>query len=84
VIPLATAGAKSLFLGSIGPLLLNHPLTNIWRAIQNLDTLRLALIQKTNSVNVDDANFLEIQSRRLSALLDLGAETSEVRRSKCT
>jgi hypothetical protein len=49
-----------------------------------VNALRLALIQEANSIEVYNVNFIQIQSCRLSALLDFGAQVDEVCESKFT
>jgi hypothetical protein len=44
----------------------------------------LALIQEANSIDVDNVNFVQVQSRRLSELLDFDPQIAEVRTSKRT
>jgi hypothetical protein len=37
----------------------------------------LALIQEANSIDVDNVDFIQVQSRRLSELLDFGPQITE-------
>jgi hypothetical protein len=81
---MAVTGTESLFLVLRNSFFLKHPLTNVRWAIHHLNALCLALIQEANSIGVGNADFVQVQSRRLSALLDFGAQIDEVRTLKCT
>ena len=79
-----TTRTESLFLVSTDSFFLEHPLTNVRWAIHHLNALCLALIQEANSIGVSNADFVQVQSRRLSAPFDFGAQIDEVRTLKCT
>jgi hypothetical protein len=49
-----------------------------------LNALRLALVQEANSIDVDNVNFIQVQCRRPSDLLDFGAQINQARTSKFT
>ena len=53
-------------------------------AILYLNAVCLTPIQQVNSIDVDNVNFIQVQSRRLSAPLDFRAQIGEVRTSKLT
>jgi hypothetical protein len=76
--------AKSLFLVSMGSFLLKHPLTNIWWTTHNLNAMHLALIQEANSIDVNGANFIQVQRRRLSEPINFDLQIDELRVSKLT
>jgi hypothetical protein len=61
---------------------MKHPFANIRRAIHHLNASRLALIQQANAVEVDNFDFIQIQSCRLFGLFDFGTHIDEVRTSK--
>jgi hypothetical protein len=63
---------------------LKHPLANVWRAVQQSNALRLALVQEANSVHVNDVDFVQIQSHRLYDLIDFCAQRGDVRTTKLT
>jgi len=68
----------------MGLFFLKHPGANVRCAIHHLDALRLALIQEANSVDVDNVDLIEVQSRRMAGKLDFSAKTDELRTSKLT
>jgi hypothetical protein len=74
----------SLFLRSTDPFLLKHPLANVRGTIHYLNAEQLALVKETNSVKVNDMNFIEIQSCRPSELLEFLPQLSQPRTSKVT
>src|ERR1700730_7284406 len=59
-----------------------HPLPDVWRAVQHLDPLRLTCVEKANSFDVHEIHFLQIQSHLWSAMLDLRLHLIKVFRSK--
>ena len=73
---------EPLFFIAMSSLLLNHPFANIRGAIHHLNSTCLALVEQANSVEIDNVDLIQIQSRRLSGLFDFGAHFDKVRTSK--
>src|SRR6202034_1229984 len=55
-----------------------HPFPDIRRAAQHCDSLRLTRVQKTNTVDIHEIHFLQIQSYLWSTTLDLGLHLIKV------
>jgi hypothetical protein len=68
----------------MGSFLLKHPLANVSRAIHHVNAQRLALIQQTNSIEIDNVDLVQVQNLRLPELLEFGAQIDEMRTSKFT
>jgi len=62
--------------------LLRHPFPDIWRTANNRDALRLTCIEKANSFDIDEINFLQIEHDRRFAALSLGLDLIQLRDSK--
>src|SRR5208282_1685704 len=62
--------------------LLQHPLPDIRRAVQNRHPLRLTGIEKTNTFEIDKIQFLQIQNDWRLAALDFGFELIQLPESK--
>ena len=72
------ARMEELFFVAMSSLLLEHPFANVWRAIHHLNSTRLALIEQSNSVQIDNVYLIQIQSHRLSGLFDFGTHFDEM------
>jgi hypothetical protein len=75
---------KSLFFVATGSFLLEHPLTDIGGAIHYLNASRLNLIQEANSIDVDNANFIQVQDCRQSEPANFVSQIAELRTPKLT
>src|SRR6266852_2935012 len=62
--------------------LLQHPCPDIWRTMQDRDPCRLTRVEKTNSFDIHQIEFLQIQRDAWSATLDLRLQLIKVLRSK--
>src|SRR5277367_4229294 len=62
--------------------LLQHPFPDIWRTVQDRDACRLTLVEKTNTFDIHQIEFLQIQRDVWSATLDLRFQLIKVLRSK--
>src|SRR2546429_1798547 len=51
--------------------LLQHPFPDVWRTVQDRDPCRLTRVQKTNTFDIHQIEFLQIQGDAWSATLDL-------------
>src|SRR5713226_4764615 len=62
--------------------LLQHPFPDIWRTMQDRDPCRLTRVEKTNTFDIHQVEFLQIQRDAWSATLDLRLQLTKVLRSK--
>src|SRR6266849_9948448 len=62
--------------------LLQHPCPDIWRTMQDRDPCRLTRVEKTNTFDIHQIEFLQIQRDAWSATLDLRLQLIKVLRSK--
>ncbi|HEY4381443.1 MAG TPA: hypothetical protein VGN01_13920 [Acidobacteriaceae bacterium] len=62
-----------LFLALMSSTFLKHPLANVSRTIHHIYAERLALIQQTNSIEINNVDLVQVQDLRLSELLEFGA-----------
>src|SRR5216683_1423970 len=62
--------------------LLQHPFPDIWRTVQDRDACRLTRVEKTNTFDIHQIKFLQIQRDAWSAALDLRLQLIKVLRSK--
>src|SRR5258706_8196758 len=62
--------------------LLQHPFPDIWRTMQDRDPYRLTRVEKTNTFDIHQIEFLQIQREAWSATLDLRLQLIKVLRSK--
>src|ERR1700756_1686065 len=62
--------------------LLQHPLPDVWRTVQDRDPCRLTRVKKTNAFDIHEIEFLQIQRDAWSAALDLRLQLIKVLRSK--
>src|ERR1700756_3379233 len=62
--------------------LLQHPLPDVWRTVQDRDPCRLTRVKKTNAFDIHELEFLQIQRDARSATLDLRLQLIKVLRSK--
>src|SRR5579864_1690733 len=59
-----------------------HPLSDISRAVQHSDTVRLAPVEELNPVEVDEGHLFNVQYRRGPAALDLSFDLIQMLGSK--
>src|SRR5579862_1023460 len=59
-----------------------HPLLDIGRTVLHQDAVRLASVEKPNSLDVDKVHFLDVQNRRSSAAVDLSLNLIQILRSQ--
>ena len=64
--------------------LLQHPFPDVGRTVQDRDALCLTCIEKTNTVEIDEIQFLQIQNDWRFAALDFGFDLIQVPNSKFT
>src|SRR5258708_32104892 len=62
--------------------LLQHPFPDVWRTVQNRDPCRLTRVQKTNTFDIPQIEFPQVQRDACSATLDLRLQLIKVLRSK--
>src|SRR6266576_1750047 len=62
--------------------LLQQPFPDVWRTEQYQDPCRLTRVQKTNTFDIHQIEFLQIQGDAWSATLDLRLQLIKVLRSK--
>src|SRR5258708_19305768 len=62
--------------------LLQHPFPDVTRTVQDRDACRLARVEKTNTFDIYQIEFLQIQRDAWSATLDLRLQLIKVLRSK--
>src|SRR4029077_3054038 len=62
--------------------LLQHPFPDVWRTMQDRDPCRLTRVEKTNSFDIHEIEFLQIQGYSWPGTLDLGLQLVKVLRSK--
>src|SRR5271165_3824776 len=62
--------------------LLQHPFPDVRRTVQDRDALRLTRIEKTNTFEIDEIQFLQIQNDWRLAALDFGFDLIQVLKSK--
>src|SRR5260370_41988624 len=62
--------------------LLQHPFPDVWRTVQDRDPCRLTRVEKTNTFDIHEIEFLQIQGDAWSATLDLRLQLIKVLRSK--
>src|SRR5271169_2889253 len=58
--------------------LLEHPFPDVRRTVQDRDALRLTCIEKTNTFEIDEIQFLQIQNDWRSAALNFGFDLIQV------
>src|SRR5260370_1327118 len=58
--------------------LLQHPFPDIWRTMQDRDPCRLTRVEKTNTFDIHQVEFLQIQRDAWSATLDLRLQLIKV------
>src|SRR5271169_3886361 len=61
---------------------LQHPFPDVWRTVQDRDPCRLAKVEKTNTFDIHEIQFLQIQRDASSTTLDLRLQFVEVLRLK--
>src|SRR5712691_4200289 len=61
---------------------LQHPYPDVRRTVQDRDACRLARVEKTNTFDIHEIEFLQIQRDAWSATLDLRLQLIKVLRSK--
>jgi hypothetical protein len=83
-LPPSSSKRACLFMGAcLWPISFpEHPLPDVWRAVQHWDPLRLTCVEKANSLDVHEIHLLQIQSYLWSATLDLRFHLIKVLRSK--
>src|SRR5260370_40495561 len=62
--------------------LLQHPFPDVWRTMQDRDPCRLTCVEKTNTFDIHQIEFFQIQRDAWSATLDLRPQLINVLRSK--
>jgi hypothetical protein len=62
--------------------LLQHPLPDVSRAVQDRNTCRLTRVEKTNSISIDEIQFLQIQNDWRFAALDFRLDFIQLTNSK--
>src|SRR5437016_7719852 len=62
--------------------LLLHPLPDVWRAVQDRDPCRFTHVEKTNTFDIQEIEFLQIQRNAWSTTLDLRLQLIKVLRPK--
>jgi hypothetical protein len=62
--------------------LLQHPFPDVRRTVKHGNALRLTCIEKTNSFEIDEIDFLQVQHDRRFAALSLGLDLLQMRDSK--
>ena len=62
--------------------LLQHPFPDVSRTVQDRDALFLTCIEKTNTFEIDEIQFLQIQNDWRLAALDFGFDLIQVPKSK--
>src|SRR5713226_7600160 len=62
--------------------LLQHPFPDVRRTVQDRDACRLTRVEKTNTFDIHQIEFLQIQRDAWSATLDLRLQLIKVLRSK--
>src|ERR1700756_2571211 len=62
--------------------LLQHPLPDVWRTVQDRNPCRLTRVKKTNTFDIHEIEFLQIQRDAWAATLDLRFQLIKVLRSK--
>src|SRR6202035_2784495 len=62
--------------------LLQHPFPDVWRTVQDRDPCRHTRVEKTNTFDIHQIEFLQIQRDAWSATLDLRLQLIKVLRSK--
>src|SRR6266446_959663 len=62
--------------------LLQHPFPDVWRTVQDRDPCRLTRVEKTNTFDIHEIEFLQIQGYSWPATLDLGLQLVKVLRAK--
>ncbi len=62
--------------------LLQHPFPDVWRTVQDRDPCRLTRVKKTNTFDIHEIQFLQIQRDAWCVTLDLRLELIKVFRSK--
>src|SRR5271156_965984 len=62
--------------------LLQHPFPDVWRSVQDRDPGRRTRVEKTNTFDVHQIEFLQIQREARSAALDRRLQLINMLRSK--
>jgi hypothetical protein len=62
--------------------LLQHPFPDVSRTVQDRDTCRLTRIEETNTFEIDQIQFFQIQNDWRLAALDFGFDLIQVPKSK--
>jgi hypothetical protein len=62
--------------------LLQHPFPDVWRTVQDRDPCRLTHVEKTNTFDIREIEFLQIQRDAWSTTLDLRLQLIKVLISK--
>ena len=62
--------------------LLKHPFPNVSRTVQDQDARQLTRVEKTNSFDINEIDFLQIQRYSWSANFDFRFQLAKVLRSK--
>src|SRR5258708_16168339 len=62
--------------------LLQHPFPDVWRTVQNRDPCRLTRVQKTNTFDIHQIEFPQVQRDACSTTVDLRLQLIKVLRSK--
>src|ERR1700720_761607 len=62
--------------------LLQHPFPDVWRAVKDRDPCRLTRVEKTNTFDICEIEFLQIQRNAWSSALDLSLQLIQVPRPK--
>src|ERR1700747_1046451 len=62
--------------------LLQHPFPDVGRTVQDRDPFRLTRVQKTNTFDIPQIEFLQIQRDAWSSALDLSLQLIQVPRPK--
>ena len=61
-----------------------HPFPDVGRAVNDFDSLSATGIQKPNCIDINETQFVQIQSHLWAATLDLGAQVVQLLTSKFT
>src|SRR2546428_6165371 len=74
----ATSWASLFIASSPSGSLLADPVSDVGRAVENVDASGLTASEETNNLNVDEGHFFEVQRHGPSALLDLTLDFAQM------